>query len=147
MCYQIAKEIGMEATVLEGKVDEIILTGGLAYDKRLVKIVKKRVEFIAPVVVYAGEKRNGVFGVRCVKSVKKRRKTKNIFSRSDLMFENMKDLVSKAVEGDSKTLVVACADDKHVLEAVEMARSKGIIRPILIGNKEIILMLLEDLKN
>ena len=62
------------------------------------------------------------------------------------MFENMKDLVSKAVEGDSKTLVVACADDKHVLEAVEMARSKGIIRPILIGNKEIILMLLEDLK-
>lgn len=55
MCYQIAKEIGSEATVLEGKVDEIILTGGLAYNKMLVDIIKKRVEFIAPVVVYAGE--------------------------------------------------------------------------------------------
>lgn len=55
MCYQIAKEIGIQATVLEGKVDEIILTGGLAYDKLLVETVTPRVEFIAPVVVYAGE--------------------------------------------------------------------------------------------
>lgn len=55
MCYQIAKEIGIQATVLEGKVDEIILTGGLAYDKLLVELVTPRVEFIAPVVVYAGE--------------------------------------------------------------------------------------------
>ena len=55
MCYQIAKEIGSEATVLEGKVDEIILTGGLAYNKMLVDIVEKRVGFIAPVIVYAGE--------------------------------------------------------------------------------------------
>lgn len=62
------------------------------------------------------------------------------------MFKNMKDLVTKAKEGELKTLVVACADDKHVLEAVEKARSEDIIRPILIGNKEIILMLLESLK-
>lgn len=55
MCYQIAKEIGSEATVLEGKVDEIILTGGLAYNQLLVDIIKSRVEFIAPVIVYAGE--------------------------------------------------------------------------------------------
>lgn len=62
------------------------------------------------------------------------------------MFKNMKDLVSKAKEGDLKTLVVACADDKHVLEAVEKARAEHIIRPILIGNKEIIIMLLESLE-
>ncbi len=55
MCYQIAKEIGSQATVLEGQVDEIILTGGLAYNQLLVDIVRKRVSFIAPVVVYAGE--------------------------------------------------------------------------------------------
>ena len=55
MCYQIAKEIGSEATVLEGKVDEIILTGGLAHNQMLVEIVNKRVQFIAPVIVYAGE--------------------------------------------------------------------------------------------
>jgi phosphate butyryltransferase len=61
------------------------------------------------------------------------------------MFKNMKDLVSKAKESELKTLVVACADDKHVLEAVEKARSEDIIRPILIGNKEIILMLFKNL--
>lgn len=62
------------------------------------------------------------------------------------MLKTMKDLVSKAKEGDLKTLVVACADDKHVLEAVEKARSEDIIRPILVGNKEIILMLFDKLK-
>jgi phosphate butyryltransferase len=61
------------------------------------------------------------------------------------MFKNMKDLVSKAKESELKTLVVACADDKHVLKAVEQARLEDIIRPILIGNKEIILMLFKNL--
>ncbi|MDO9628682.1 MAG: butyrate kinase [Acholeplasmataceae bacterium] len=55
MCYQIAKEIGSGATVLKGKVDAIILTGGLAYDQFLVNYIKERVEFIAPLVVYPGE--------------------------------------------------------------------------------------------
>ncbi len=61
------------------------------------------------------------------------------------MLKTIQDLISKAREGEVKTLVVACADDKHVLDAVEKARSQGIIRPVLVGNKEIILMLLEDL--
>ena len=76
MCYQIAKEIGMEATVLEGKVDEIILTGGLAYDKRLVKIVKKRVEFIAPVVVYAGENEMESLALGALRVLRKEEKPK-----------------------------------------------------------------------
>jgi butyrate kinase len=41
--------------VLEGKVDGIVLTGGLAYDKRFVEWVHARVEFIAPLMVYPGE--------------------------------------------------------------------------------------------
>lgn len=61
------------------------------------------------------------------------------------MLTTIKDLVAKAKEGDLKTLVVACADDKHVLEAVEKARAEGIVRPILVGNKEIIMMLFDDL--
>jgi len=55
MCYQIAKEIGSVATVLKGQVDAIILTGGLAYDDLLVREVKTRTSFIAPIKVYAGE--------------------------------------------------------------------------------------------
>jgi len=55
MGYQVAKEIGKCAAVLSGKVDAIILTGGIAYGEVIVNYIKERVEFISPVVVYAGE--------------------------------------------------------------------------------------------
>lgn len=55
MCYQIAKEIGADATVLNGEVDAIVLTGGLAYDAYIVEQIKKRVTFISDVLVYPGE--------------------------------------------------------------------------------------------
>ncbi|GGK19160.1 putative butyrate kinase [Caldalkalibacillus thermarum] len=55
MAYQVAKEIGSCAAVLEGDVDAIILTGGLAYGEQFVEMIKKRVEWIAPVEVMAGE--------------------------------------------------------------------------------------------
>lgn len=55
MPYQIAKDIGARATVLSGKVDAIILTGGIAYSKLIVDRIIERVEFIAPVVVMPGE--------------------------------------------------------------------------------------------
>ncbi len=55
MCYQIAKEIGSGATVLKGKVDAIILTGGLAYDKLITNSIIERVSFISDVLVYPGE--------------------------------------------------------------------------------------------
>lgn len=55
MAYQIAKEIGAMATVLEGDVDAIILTGGVCYSDMLVEWIKTRVRFIAPVLVYPGE--------------------------------------------------------------------------------------------
>lgn len=55
MCYQIAKEIGAMAIVLKGKVEAIILTGGIAHNKVLVNKIKDRTSWIAPVVVYPGE--------------------------------------------------------------------------------------------
>lgn len=55
MAYQIAKEIGKCAAVLCGKTEAIILTGGIAYGKEIVELIKERVAFIAPIVVYPGE--------------------------------------------------------------------------------------------
>lgn len=56
MCYQIAKEIGACAAVLEGKVDAIFLSGGLAYNKHVVDGILKRISFLAPIRMYPGEK-------------------------------------------------------------------------------------------
>jgi butyrate kinase len=55
LAYQIAKEIGSMSTVLNGKIDAIVLTGGLAHSENLVDEIKKRVEFIAPIVTFPGE--------------------------------------------------------------------------------------------
>jgi len=55
MGYQIAKEIGAMATVLNGQVDAIILTGGVAYSKYLTDFIASHVSFIAPVVLKPGE--------------------------------------------------------------------------------------------
>lgn len=55
MAYQIAKEIGSMSTVLEGQVDAIIMTGGLAYGKTFVEMISKRIDWIADTIVYPGE--------------------------------------------------------------------------------------------
>ncbi|HNQ43697.1 MAG TPA: butyrate kinase [Candidatus Cloacimonadota bacterium] len=56
MCYQVAKEIGASATVLEGKVNGIFLSGGLVYNAHIVDAIRDRTEFIAPLHLYPGEK-------------------------------------------------------------------------------------------
>lgn len=55
MIYQVAKEIGACAAVLEGEVDVIALTGSLAYSKVLLKSLQKKISFIAPVLLNPGE--------------------------------------------------------------------------------------------
>lgn len=55
MIYQTAKETGAMAAVLEGRVDAVLLTGGMAHSERLLSKLRKYIEWIAPVMVYAGE--------------------------------------------------------------------------------------------
>lgn len=55
MIYQVAKEIGACAAVLEGEVDAIALTGSLVYSQRLLDSLEKKVSFIAPVYLNPGE--------------------------------------------------------------------------------------------
>jgi butyrate kinase len=55
MAYQVAKEIGAMAVVLDCQVDAILITGGIAYNKGFVNYIKEKVKKIAPVGVYPGE--------------------------------------------------------------------------------------------
>ncbi len=55
MAYQLSKSVGELATALEGKVDAILFTGGAAHVEALVRALRRRVEWIAPVFVYPGE--------------------------------------------------------------------------------------------
>ena len=57
--YNVAKAIGGMAAALSGKVDAILLTGGIAYGKELMQQIADMVSFIAPVKVYPGEDEMG----------------------------------------------------------------------------------------
>ena len=55
MVYQIAKEAGAMAAVLCGKVDALLLTGGMAHSERMVERLRRYLAWIAPITVYPGE--------------------------------------------------------------------------------------------
>ncbi len=54
MAYQISKEIGACASVLCGDVQAVVLSGGLAYDEFFIELIRKRVNFIAKIMVFPG---------------------------------------------------------------------------------------------
>ncbi|MCR5634389.1 MAG: butyrate kinase [Lachnospiraceae bacterium] len=53
--YQVCKNVGAQAAVLDGKVDAIVVTGGIAYSKYVIEGIKNKVSWIAPLTVYPGE--------------------------------------------------------------------------------------------
>jgi butyrate kinase len=55
MVYQIGKEAGAMAVALKGKVDAVLLTGGMAYSERVVTLLRGALDWIAPIRVYPGE--------------------------------------------------------------------------------------------
>ncbi|KUO75617.1 MAG: hypothetical protein APF77_04265 [Clostridia bacterium BRH_c25] len=56
MAYGVAKSIGQLSVVRDGKADQIILTGGIAYSERITNWIKEKVTFIAPVTIIPGER-------------------------------------------------------------------------------------------
>ncbi|MFI3248807.1 MAG: butyrate kinase [Rikenellaceae bacterium] len=54
-CYNVGKDVGAMSTVMCGKVDAIIITGGIAYNEHIQRWISERVEWIAKVAIYPGE--------------------------------------------------------------------------------------------
>jgi butyrate kinase len=55
MCYQVAKEICALAAVVGGRIDGVVLTGGMAWNRRIVQEIHDRVSFLGPFIVFPGE--------------------------------------------------------------------------------------------
>jgi butyrate kinase len=55
MAYQMAKEAGGMAAALAGKVDALVITGGMANNDWLCGVLKQYLSFMAPVMVFPGE--------------------------------------------------------------------------------------------
>jgi len=81
MAYNIAKTIGSLATVVHGKVDAIIITGGIARSEYLTNLIKEKVQFIAKVEIAPGEYELEALasgGLRIIKGEEKVRKLTSI---------------------------------------------------------------------
>ncbi|RCK77533.1 MAG: Butyrate kinase [Ignavibacteriae bacterium] len=76
MAYQIAKEIGAMSTVLYGKIDAIVLTGGLAKSEMLTGWIKERINFIAPVLIFPGDDEMKALAKGALRVLKKIEKAK-----------------------------------------------------------------------
>lgn len=66
MCYNVGKAIGAMAAVLHGKVDAVILTGGMAYSTYIAAYIKNMVAYIAPFEVYGGEDEMGALALNAL---------------------------------------------------------------------------------
>ena len=64
--YQTGKEVGAMATVLDGQVDAIILTGGMAHQDSYVDSIRSRTGFIAEIIVYPGEDEIKALAFNCL---------------------------------------------------------------------------------
>jgi len=76
MAYQIGKDIGAMAAVLQGRVDGIILTGGLAHSTLLTGAVKKYVESLSAVFIYPGEDEMTALAEGGLRAITKQEETK-----------------------------------------------------------------------
>ncbi|WP_436859933.1 butyrate kinase [Staphylococcus caeli] len=66
LAYQVAKAIGERATILQGKINQILLTGGLSHNKFINEHIQSYVDWIAPVTVYPGEKEMDALALRTI---------------------------------------------------------------------------------
>ena len=55
MAYSVAKYIGEMAVVLKGKIDAILLTGGIAWNQCVNDVIIDYCQFLAPIKIYPGE--------------------------------------------------------------------------------------------
>lgn len=78
MCYQISKEIAADASVLRGKVDAIILTGGMANSLFITEYIREHVSFIAPVILYPGEYEMQSLALNVVEALRGREEIKEL---------------------------------------------------------------------
>ena len=56
MIYQIAKEIAMHGATLSGKIDLVVLTGGMAYNREVIDGLTRRISYLSPIEVIPGER-------------------------------------------------------------------------------------------
>lgn len=70
MLYSVAKEAGARYVALKGKVDAVILTGGIAYSNYCVNVLKSWIECLGPIILMPGEDEMGSLAYNALGALK-----------------------------------------------------------------------------
>ena len=70
MAYQVAKHVGSMYAVLEGNVDAILISGGIANSKYFIDMIMKRIRNIAPIHVFPGSDEIEALGMNGLMALK-----------------------------------------------------------------------------
>ncbi len=127
MIYQVAKEIGAQSVVLQGDIDAIVITGGIANDSVFVNRLAEYCRQLAPILLFPGEEEMQalVFGVCAFYAAWKRQALSA--EKDGLRMLNTFEEILAAVRGKAKkTIAIAMAEDEDVLSAVSMASAAGL---------------------
>ena len=76
MIYHVAKAIAAQSAVLCGKIDAILLTGGMAHSEYLISELRKRIDFLAPTYCFPGEDEMGALAGNAAAVLKGKREAK-----------------------------------------------------------------------
>lgn len=74
MIYQTAKCIAAEGAVLCGRVDGILITGGIAHSEYITSRLRQRISFLGPVFIYPGEDEMQALALNALAVLRHRRK-------------------------------------------------------------------------
>ena len=83
MIYEIGKTAGSMAAVLHGKVDGIVLTGGISHDKYVVEKLTEMLSFIAPILLCQASLKWST-GSRCDPCIKRGRRGEDLYRYSSM---------------------------------------------------------------
>ncbi|MDP6668769.1 MAG: butyrate kinase [Candidatus Krumholzibacteria bacterium] len=141
MAYQIAKEIGAGIAALQGKVDGIVLTGGMSRCEFLMKKLRDSLSSLAPLFHSPGEKEMEALGLGALRVLKGEEEARVYQQESGSPSgsqppRSFEDLIARLSGDTPRRVAVAGAAKASVIEALARASHRGIVEPLLLGPED-----------
>jgi len=141
MVYQIAKEIGAAATALKGRLDGVILTGGMSRSDFLMQELRPYIDYLGPIFHYPGEREMEALAQGALRVLEGREQAKSYWDapspeRPGFAVRRFEDLLHRVENAPSRRVAVAGAAKASVIEALREAVKRKLVEPVLVGPKK-----------
>jgi len=138
MVYQIAKEIGAAAAALKGRIDGVILTGGMSRSDFLMQELRPYIDFLGQLFHYPGEREMEALAQGGLRVLEGREKAKSYWDapspeKTGFAVRRFEDLLQRVENASSRRVAVAGAAKAGVVEALREAVRRRLVEPVMIG--------------